>query len=509
MNIFFTVHGLPSCAMEDEECRDRLMHPDLPEDPRYHARAVDGEKSSAYWLNQGKKFVETKTTTPLNKKKAKNVIMFLGDGMGLTTTAAARNLLGGEHSELSFEKFPHVGLAKTYAVDKIVSDSANTATAYLCGVKTLYGTLGVNGMVERGNCRAMLDKANHVSSIAQWAIDAGKSAGVVTTTRITHASPAGAYAHISERDWEDDTEVVKACGRDSGIDDIALQLIHGETGGKFKVMMGGGRRHFVDSSLQKKGKRSDGRNLIDEFKSQSPRNAYVETKEELANLNLQEVDRVLGLFHDSHFDFHLDTDVESSTQPTLEEMTRRTIELLSQDDNGYFVFIEGGRIDSAHHDNTPRKALDETVEFSKAIQLAREMTSEDDTLIVVTADHSHAFSFNGYPYRGSDIFAASPTKPNDKIPMMVLSYSNGPGYEKFYDAVNGVRHDPTTLMKGQPNDVYPATFPRDSETHGGEDVAVYASGPWSHLFTGVYEQNAIPHMMAYALCVGKGLKACD
>lgn len=385
--------AMPPCAVDDEECRDRHMHPDLPADT---TRALEGEETSEYWRNKGKEFVQKKLSSSMNTKKAKNVIMFLGDGMGLTTSSAARNLIGGEHAELSFEKFPYVGLAKTYAVDKIVPDSANTATAYLCGVKAMYGTLGVNAMVERENCVTMLDPSTHVTSIAQWAIDAGKSAGLVTTTRITHASPGGAYAHIAERDWEDDTEVNEMCGPNSGIDDIAHQLIHGETGSKLKIMMGGGKRHFVDSSLYAKGQRSDGRNLIEEFKAQSPRNAYVETKEELAQLDLNEVDRVLGLFHDAHFEFHLQTN-ETSTQPTLEEMTRRTIEFLSKDENGYFVFIEGGRIDSAHHDNTPRMALDETVEFHKAIQLARDMTDEEDTLIVVTADHSHAFSFGGYP----------------------------------------------------------------------------------------------------------------
>uniref|UniRef100_A0A1I8Q1S3 alkaline phosphatase n=1 Tax=Stomoxys calcitrans TaxID=35570 RepID=A0A1I8Q1S3_STOCA len=499
--------AMPHCSLDDEDCRDRLMHPeDLNTGPTLRAR--EGETSSEYWLNQGKDFVRTKLNTPLNTKKAKNVIMFLGDGMGLPTVAAARNLIGGEHAELSFEKFPHIGLAKTYSVDKIVPDSANTATAYLCGVKAIYGTIGVNGWVEREDCSTMLDERTHVTSIAQWAMDAGKSAGVVTTTRITHASPSGAYAHIAERDWEDDNEVIQSCGRDSGIEDIAHQLIHGQTGSKLKIMMGGGKRHFIDSSLYPAGQRTDGRNLIEEYKAQSGRNAYVETKDELSRLDFKQVDRVLGLFHDSHLEFHLQTNA-TSTQPTLEEMTRRTIEFLSQDENGYFVFIEGGRIDSAHHDNTPRMALDETVEFSKAIQAAREMTSEDDTLIVVTSDHSHAFSFGGYPYRGEDIFGKSPTVPNDRTPFMVLSYSNGPGQEKFYDAENDVRRDPTSLITGEPDDLFPATFPRDSETHGGEDVPVYALGPWSHLFTGVYEQNAIPHMMAYAMCVGSGLKACD
>lgn len=92
---------------------------------------------------------------------------------------------------------------------------------------------------------------------------------------------------------------------------------------------------------------------------------------------------------------------------------------------------------------------------------------------------------------------------------MTLSYANGPSYEKFYNVEKHERRDPTTLIKGAPRDAFPSTIPLDSETHGGDDVAVFASGPWAHLFTGVYDQNTIPHMMAYASCVGNGLKACS
>jgi len=126
------------------------MHPDLPEPKlgrNVQQRQVEGEDTNAYWREQGTQFVKDKLVAQLKQGMAKNVIMFLGDGMGITTTSAARNLLGGEEKSLSFEQFPYIGLAKTYSVDKIVPDSACTATAYLCGVKGQEGTIGVNGAV--------------------------------------------------------------------------------------------------------------------------------------------------------------------------------------------------------------------------------------------------------------------------------------------------------------------------------------------------------------------------
>lgn len=92
---------------------------------------------------------------------------------------------------------------------------------------------------------------------------------------------------------------------------------------------------------------------------------------------------------------------------------------------------------------------------------------------------------------------------------MTLSYANGPSYERFFDVEKSKRRDPTTLVTGDIYDQFPSSLPLEDETHGGDDVGVYASGPWSHLFTGVYEQNAIPHMMAYASCLGNGLQMCN
>lgn len=386
--------ALPRCQPDDEDCRDRYMHPDLPE-PKVSMRVVEGENTNAYWRDHAKVFIQKQLGQQKNLKQAKNVIMFLGDGMGLTTIASARNLLGGEEKQLSFNDFPYAGLAKTYSVDKIVPDSACTATAYLCGVKAQEGTIGVNGNVDLGSCEAAKDKSNWVYSIAKWAQDNGKATGVVTTTRITHASPAGVYAHIGDRDWENDMEVNLACGASSGNDDIAYQLVNGEVGSKLDLVMGGGKQNFIDAKLYAKGKREDGLNLVEQFQKQSAKNLYVETRDELMAADLLQYDRVMGLYQDDHMLYYLETNA-TTNQPTLEEMTRKALQFLNKNDKGYFIFIEGGRIDLAHHDNLARIALSETVELSKAVAAAKELTNEEDTLIVVTADHSHAFSYSGY-----------------------------------------------------------------------------------------------------------------
>ncbi|XP_067647681.1 membrane-bound alkaline phosphatase-like [Eurosta solidaginis] len=491
-----------------EDCMDAIMHSDVTGMERasneYTSRQINAESANKYWLQKGKEFIRKQANGSFNKRIAKNIILFLGDGMGLTTFTAARNLLGGEESQLSFEKFPYTGFSKTYSVDAMVPDSACTSTAYLCGVKGNRGTIGVNGQVDRFNCEDMRNTSNHVHSIAKWALNAGKSAGLVTTTRVTHASPAGVYAHVAERHWENDVMLAADCGVDSQLPDIALQLIRGNVGKQLKVILGGGKREFVDWRFYKKGRREDRRDLIQEFLQQSMLNTYVETREQLMNLNLNAYERLLGLFHKSHLEYNM---LASESQPTLKEMTVRAIEMLQKHNNkGFFLFVEGGRIDTAHHQNMAEHALDETVEFHKAVEAARNLTSDEDTLIVVTADHSHTFTIAGYQDRGTNIFDVAPAMATDGQPYLALSYANGPGFEHYYNIKKHKRHDTESVHALY--DTYPATVPLESATHSGEDVAVFASGPWAHLFTGVYEQNTIPHLMAYAACVGDGLKAC-
>lgn len=254
----------------------------------------------------------------------------------------------------------------------------------------------------------------------------------MTTTRVTHASPAGVYAHVANRDWEDDTEVLGSGKNPASCRDIAYQAIHGQTGSNLNVLLGGGRGRFLPKSVTDEegeaGLRSDGRNLIDDWlKAKEERGVkaeYVWNRAGLFDLD-DDVDYLLGLFENDHLKYHLEANAES--EPTLAELTEAALKILSKSDNGYFLFVEGGRIDHGHHDTKAKKAFDETVEFSKAVQRALDLTDRADTLIVVTSDHAHTMSISGYPDRGTDIFGII-GNGDDGLPYSTISYANGPGY---------------------------------------------------------------------------------
>lgn len=143
----------------------------------------------------------------------------------------------------------------------------------------------------------------------------------------------------------------------------------------------------------------DGKNLIDEWKIKKESSAkYIWNNDELSHIDLDKTDFLLGLFEDDEMKFNLDTTKEDN-KPSLSDMTRVAIEMLEKDKNGYFILITHGLIDKAHHNNFAQIALDETKEFSKAVEMARSMTSDEETLIVVIADHAHNFVYNGYPVR--------------------------------------------------------------------------------------------------------------
>jgi len=396
------------------------------------------ETLASFWRNEAQKKLNAQLKKKINTNIAKNVIIFLGDGMSLSTITASRIYAGqrlkksGEEYSLSFENFPYTALSKTYCVDKQTADSACSATAYLTGVKTNDGTVGVTAKVRKSDCQASLDKENRLTSIMQWAQKAGKSTGIVTTTRVTHASPAGTYAKTAHRDWESDFDMknftdTKECS------DIAKQLVTESPGNKLNVIFGGGRRKFLSENIIEngaRGERLDGRDLIDEWlqHQKSATANYVSNRTELLALDYSKVDHILGLFADSHLEYNLNNDRD---EPSLKEMTTAAIEILKKNDKGFVLFVEGGKIDLAHHDNMAHLALDETAEFDKAIQSAVKLTDEKDTLIVVTADHSHTMTLSGYSHRGRDILGLNTEISDmDSLPYLTLSYANGPSAEK-------------------------------------------------------------------------------
>jgi alkaline phosphatase len=370
------------------------------------------------------------------------------------------------------------------------------------GVKSRNGVVNMTAAVPENDCKAGL--AHPATTLAELAEIAGMSTGAITTTRITHATPAAAYAHSAGRDWESDADM-KAEDIAMGCVDIARQLVEMRYGDGLEVAMGGGRAQFLPESASdpeypnKKGARKDSRNLIDAWRARyGETGAYVWNQHQLQSLNLAKTKHVLALFEPSHMQFEADRVRDRAGEPSLAEMTFKAISILKQNPNGFFLLVEGGRIDHAHHAGNALRALDDTVAMDEAVEAALAATDARDTLVVVTADHSHVLAMAGYPSRNNPILGLAddgtgqPALAKDGKPYTTLSYANGPG------AVDGAREDLTHVDTTARDYRQQALVPMGSETHGGEDVPIYASGPWAHLFQGAVDQQYIFHVMNYA-----------
>ncbi|XP_050431794.1 membrane-bound alkaline phosphatase-like [Adelges cooleyi] len=460
-----------------------------------------------YWLKNGKLKIAEKLKIKLNTNKAKNLIIFMGDGMSPTTLMAARIYQGqlknktGKNENLSFEKFPYTGLIKSYCVDNIVADSSCTATAYLGGVRGNSRTVGVSGHVTFNDCPASTIASNQVDSIMQWAQWAGKATGIVTNTRVTHASPAGAYAHTCNRDWESDRSKMMSANLTDveQCEDIGRQMVTRDPGRNFKVIMGGGRNKLMRKKTNSSGERND-EDLLDKWMADKQERfhgktaKYITTRKELLTTDMSKTDFLLGLFHDDLLDYRLKAD--ATKQPTLAEMTSKAIELLETEKDGFVLFVEGGLIDIANHGGLAKIALDETLELSKAVAAAVKLTREDDTLIVVTSDHAHVLTMSGYSKWGTDILGLSEKVDDDKKPYTTLAYASGPRTNT--NSWQCHRANYTHVDFGDVDYIYSSMVPLRHGTHSGDDTIVFARGPWAHLFTGHYEQTMIPLAMAMA-----------
>lgn len=480
--------------------------------------------------------------------RAKNVILFLGDGMSLTTVAAARILEGqrkggpGEENQLSWETFPNTALSKTYNTDSQTPDSAGTMTAITTGVKTHMGAIGVTAG-SRNDCADSLQKS--ALTWLELADSAGMATGIVTTTRLTHATPAATYAHSPERNWENDTDL-PAEAKTQGCKDIAQQLMTSRFGKGPTVALGGGRGEYTTVEARdpeyddKVGQRLDGRDLVEEWRRAHPQGVYAWNKRQLEAAD--DAPALLGLFEPDHMQFDHDRNKGPDGEPSLAEMTTAAIHTLSRNPDGYVLMVEGGRIDHANHYGNAFRALDETIALSDAVKAAAAATSPEDTLIVVTADHSHTLNFVGYPVRGNPMLGKvrgvggedgnrdDYARDLNGLPYTTLNYANGPGYvgasnaqeagpKKFlhepssYDAADG-RPDLTSVNTEDPDYLQEATTPLKAETHGGEDVGIWARGPGSEAVRGTVEQNAIYHFIVQAtprlrerLCAAKTCNA--
>lgn len=445
--------------------------------------------------------------------------------MGISTITAARIFEGqqkgleGERNKLAFEKLPYVALSKTYSANQQTSDSAPTMTAIVSGVKTNDGELSINQSVVRSEPNNAVIQANKVATILEQAEISGRSTGVVTTARLTHATPAATYAHTSNRDWEANANL-PAAAVTGGAKDIAAQMIDnfgaGGIGDGLEVAMGGGRTYYLPNTVfdpeytTTKGRRTDGRNLTTEFTTKFG-GEYVWNKAQFDAINPLTTTKLLGLFEPSHMQYDFDRPADTAGEPSLAEMTDKAIDVLKNNPKGYFLMVEGGRIDHASHAGNAYRTLSDAVAFSDAVKKALDKVDLSDTLVIVTADHSHTLTIAGYPKRGNPILGkvvslgkTTPDLATDGKPYTTIGFANGVGYyqNQAGDAVYnqtaraGRIEDLTAVNTEDPNFHQEVTVPLlGGETHAGEDVAIFAGGPKAYLMQGVQEQSYIYQVM--------------
>ncbi len=462
----------------------------------------------------GQQTLEQMLNTQPNNSEAQNVIVFVADGAGPTTVTATRILAGqikglmGEENILPYDTFPNVALIKTYNSNAQVPDSAGTGTAWSTGIKTKQGVLGVGPDVMRGDCASAQE--NRITTLFELAETVGMATGTVSTARITHATPAANYAHSADRNWEDDGDLPEEAVQ-QGCTDIASQLIEFPYGDGLEVAMGGGRRHFLPETADdpedegETGNRTDGRNLTEEWTQGREGATYVWNQEDFDAIDPTSTGPVLGLFNRSHMEYEADRAEDTGGEPALSEMVGSAIDILSQNEEGYILQVESGRVDHASHGTNAFRTLTDNIEFANAVQTALDKVDTENTLIIVTADHAHTMDIAGYPQRGNPILGLvrgldDQGEPVDELslaadnkPYTTLGYLNGPG------AVIGERPDLTDTDTQAKDFFQQALVPLSSETHDGTDIAAYAIGPRAHLVRGTVEQNYLFHVMNYAL----------
>ena len=425
----------------------------------------------------------------------KNIVFFLGDGMGLTTQTAARIYKVGEAGDLTMDTLPETAFVRTYSNNAQVTDSAPSMAAYMTGVKmnnevismtpetSAFDAAGKDYLNGTDSTCPQSGNGKPVTTLLEIAKAAGMGTGAVTTTRITHATPAATFSHICHRDGENN---------------IAAQAVpggagyNGALGDGVDVLLGGGRQFFLPATAG--GKRTDGRDLTAELKAKGY--TYVQDKAGFDGVATT-TKKLVGLFTSSHMAYDIDRD--ASKELSLAEMTGKAIDLLGQNPKGFFLMVEGGRIDHALHETTARKALQDTVAFDDAIKAAIDKMQAKDpglanTLIVVTADHDHTLVLNGYAARTGPTTAASPgvlgllrnfvdgsiNKDAGGNPFTIIGFGNG-------ESRLATRTALTDAQVADKNYHQEAAIPMGagSETHGGTDVFLGAIGKGAENFTGV------------------------
>lgn len=468
------------------------------------AIAQDLPQAGSSYFTAAEELLAERIAAEPNTNTARNVILFVADGMGVGTNYGIRVFAGQEHGLLGEEHmlphdlFPHSAIMKTYNINAQTPDSAPTAGSMNTGVKQIFNTINLDETAVFNDCSSEVPLALFSEIVA----DAGRSVGIVSTASVAHATPAAVYARTANRNWFHDAP--------EGCDDIATQLVNQFEAGVVDVALGGGIRDFAPEGTDLgvgTGRRLDGVNLFDRLETLGVQ--VVTNADELSGADRDEP--FIGLFANSDMAYQVD---RPNSQPSLADLTTAAIERLQTNDDGFYLMVEAGRVDHANHAGNAHRAFTDGVAFVEAIESAMEMVDLEETLIIVTADHEHVINFNGYCGRGTPItglcmsIADGQIEHNGELalasdgkPFSVVTYANGPGaivIEQADGSFFGTRPEVTQEEALDPDYIQQALIPMSSESHSGVDVALWATGPWSHLFGGTMEQETIFHVMQHA-----------
>jgi alkaline phosphatase len=407
------------------------------------------------------------------------VVLFIGDGMGFSQLAVTRDLLYGKGERLALERgLPVTGIVTTWSNSNLVTDSGAAATALGCGVKTDNREVGRDPAQRPLRCIAEVARAHG------WRI------GYVTTTRITHATPAAFYAH-GER-YDDEAS-------------FAPQLLAQAP----ELALGGGAGLFLPKGAG--GERADGRDLL-----AAARQAGYAVWTQAAEVAAPPPSRLLGLFAPDHFPFELDRErlPEAERPPSLAALTRLALGVLGREDGTFFLMVEGGRIDHAAHGFDPAGTAAETRAFDRAVEEALAFQrARPGTLLLLTADHA-----TGGLAINDDADWAALARQRASVAWLARALRKGAGGEVVAEATGYELTPEEVAAVRAPEDVYEAeralgtalarrhriTFmPKvnldDTKGHTGEDVPLYAGGPGAERFAGVLDNAELPRRLAALL----------
>jgi alkaline phosphatase len=455
----------------------------------------------------------------VGEKQAKNIIFFLGDGMGSPAITAARILSKGisegkYHGLLEMDQMEYRGLVGTSGVDSIATDSANSMSAYMTGHKSSVNAMGVY----EGN-EPDPNKHPRVENIAELLTRTrGMSIGVVATSDVQDATPAAVFAHTRRR---------------AEYQVIMDQFLEQE----LDVWMGGGASFFWPQS-EPGSSRDDDRDVVKEFEQAGY--THVGSRAELgAAVRGSVPDKLLGLFHPRNMNVYVDRQLikqpevlgEWDDQPTLMEMTEAALKVVERNENGFFLMVEAASIDKMEHPLDGPRATYDTIEFDQAIGVAKKWAEgRDDTLIVITADHNHSMSIvgthdrrdaegrnangvygdAGFPTYSDDDGDGFPDDPNPDVGLF-FGWSNHPDHTDDFqhntvfqqpslidpdtgEAVDNPERDPDAELQV-------GNLPLNSTNcvHTVEDVSIFASGPGAARFNAFLDNTEVFHAMADAL----------